>query len=104
MVDVVTDSQTFTITILEHGNVTISELNAPSTGWQGEDFVVTYVATNSGGEDTCYGRVYDEANPSVDLDRWEETIPNNGTRACTHTININTTGVKNLVIQVGYTK
>lgn len=100
MADVQTDSQAFTITIKAHADLLISNFSAPTFGWQGESFTVTYDVTNNGGEDTCYGKIMDGA---TELDRWDDTILGAGVRNCSHTLTINTLGVKNLVLSVGYT-
>jgi len=101
MTDIETDTKTFSITIMEHPNVEILNFNAPTVGWIGEDFSVTYDAKNNGGEDTCFGVIIDETTQQ-ELDRWEETIVAGGTKSCTHTLNISNTGQKNLILKVGY--
>ena len=102
MTDIMTDSESFTIEIRAHGNITIENFSAPAVGWNGEDFIITYDAVNGGGQDTCYGKVIDDATGTV-LGRWDDTITEGSTRPCTHTLNISESGFKNLTVEVGHT-
>ena len=99
MVEVITDSKTITITIIQHANCVIENLVYPEYVESGESFDITYDVTNNGETDTCYGKLYDA---NGDIDTWQETIDTGATVSKTVTLSI--TDTFNGTLEVGYVK
>jgi len=104
MTDIVTDTKEFTVTIIQHANVIIKNLTTPTSVESGEDFTITYDATNNGATDSCYGRVVDvDSNSEIANSYWTESISTGSTKNCSIVIPGKTTQ-HNLKIEVGYQK
>ena len=99
MPDVETDRHEFTITIIAHGNLQISNVSVPATGYTDEQIIINYDVTNNGGQDTCFGKVMDG---DTVMHRWDDTINAGATVNRSHIFNIPQVGQKELVIIVGY--
>lgn len=101
MTEVITDTKTFTISISTHGNVKISNVVAPTSVFGGEAFTVSYTTTNTGGSDTCYGKLINTGT-SLIIDQWNQVIVTNGIKTTTVNFPSGITTALNAKIDVGY--
>jgi len=102
MVDIAQDSYEFTIELLEHPSLEIQNVVAPSTAYAGDIILVEYDVVNSGGQDTCYGRILNDGEIEMAGSRWEEVIDAEGTVHKTYEFPMPSGGNFRGVIQVGY--
>lgn len=76
MVDYITDTHNLIITIIQHGNLQISNVVAPSEVFENEEFVISYDVTNNGGTDTCWGHIMDTGQQvEIPNSKWQQAIP-----------------------------
>ena len=61
MVEYITDTKTFTVAIIESGNVKVSSFTAPTSIKPSTAFTITYVSINTGGSDTLFKLINDKA-------------------------------------------
>jgi len=80
MVDHVTDTYTFTVEVVQHGDLNISNVEFPSPVEPGEEYIVGYDIINNGGSDTCFGFIGDVDNDNMEIagTRWQQSIPSGG--------------------------
>ena len=101
MVEIITDSQTITIGIIQHANCVIENLVYPANVESGETFNITYDVKNNGADDTCYGKLY---NAAGNIDTWQETINAGSTVSKTVTFPSGITDAFSGTLEVGYIK
>jgi len=71
----VTDTETITITIIQHGLAVIENLDYPSQVEVGEEFTITYDCKNTGTvTDTLFGRMKDGDGAIIPDSEWQEEI------------------------------
>jgi len=104
MTDIQQDTYTISIAIIQHSDLAITNVVAPTEVESGEPFDISYDVTNSGAEDSCYGHLWDNGtNNVVAGSRWEQTIANGETVTKTYT-HTGITAPFSGEIQVGYVK
>ena len=101
MVDILTDSKTVTVTIIQHANCVIQNIIAPTAVELGESFDISYDCLNNGATDTCYGQVFNVT--VIPGSRWDQNIPASGSVTKTTTVT-GITGDTTFTIEVGYSK
>lgn len=101
MVDHITDTQTFTISVILHGSCSIMNIVKPTQVEANTPFVITYDCKNLGATDTCYGKVIIDG-AVVPGTRWDASITASATRNCTANIP-GIAATKSISIEVGYT-
>ena len=99
MADIITDTKTLTITVIEHGDIQITNVTAPPAVEMGEPFDITYTIVNNGNTDTCYGIIQ-----AFGDSRWDETIDAGATKTKSYTVATGIDDTLNTTIEVGYTK
>jgi len=105
MTNVSTDTFEFTITVIQHANLQITNPVYPTAVESGEDFDISYQITNTGAEDTCYGEIMNIGLGSVmPGSDWEETIAAGATETKIYTVSGGITENLNAIIEVGYVK
>ncbi len=101
MVENITDTKTFTITISTHGNITVSNLVAPTSIYASTPFTVTYTVTNNGGSDTCYGKMINTTTSTI-IDQWQQVLANGGSKLVTVNFPTGIVAQLNTKLDVGY--
>ena len=102
MTDHITDTYDLVITIIQHGNVQISNVVAPSQVYSGEDFIISYDATNNSDADDCWGHIMDTGGGSeIPNSRWEQNLANGGAYHSEVTVPGRDSDL-NATIEVGY--
>ncbi len=101
MTEVITDTKTFTISISTHGNVKISNLVIPTTIYSGVAFTISYTTTNTGGSDTCYGKLINTGS-NIIIDQWQQVLAINGLKTTTVNFSSGITSPLSAKIDVGY--
>jgi len=96
----ITDSKSFTISIVEHGNVSISNFQAPTLGYVDEEQVISFDLTNNGGLDTIFISLVDDQGQSLHEETF--TMDAGATRDCIVTKTFDAPDVWNLILNVGY--
>lgn len=98
MTDYPTDTYELTITIIQHGDLAVMNVDAPAQVEANTPFVIEYDCINNGETDMCYGRLIEDGS---DVDRWDDTI----NAAATKHVVVNMPGratTLNATIEVGY--
>jgi len=101
MTDHLTDSATVTITVVEHGNVSVTVTDFPTQVFVDEPFDILYDVTNNGGADDAYGQAMLEGTP-IAGSRWDELIAGGATVSKSATVVLTVTGPNDIIIEVGY--
>jgi len=103
MVENPTDTYEFTITVIQHADLSILNPVYPSTVESGVDFTIEYDVVNNGNEDTCYGKILDlgTSNP-ISGSEWQDTISAGATEHKTITVVGGITSDLSAKIEVGY--
>lgn len=102
MVEYITDTQSFTITIKAHGDLVISNITHPLEIFEGETFNIEYDVTNNGGTDICYGKITDDDTTfTIPGSEWDATMINGELSHKSVTIT-GLTATLNATIDVGY--
>jgi len=102
MVDVITDTKTVTVEIIQHADCLIQNIVAPSAVESGEPFDISYDCVNNGAQDTCYGQMK-SLGTLIPGSRWDETLGSGAVVTKTVTIP-GITDSTTYTIEVGYTK
>ena len=100
LMDHMTDEKKITISIIEHGELLVSDIIYPRKVEKHQLFQIAYDCTNTGETDKCYGQILVNDN-LVGETRWDETIEKGFTRPCIATIQ----GIgehTEFIIDVGY--
>ena len=104
MADIITDSYSFEVRIIQHGDVVIENLVSPTEVESGANFNISYDAKNTGSEDTCFGRVMDtDTNSEIVDSYWSEVLGSGTTKNYSVTIP-GKDSMHHLTIEVGYQK
>lgn len=101
MTDHITDTHELTITIIQHADITITNVIAPSSVEIGEDFDIEYDANNNGATDTCWGHIM-KAGTELPGSRWEDTVDANDTKHVVYTVSGGISEDSIFTIEVGY--
>jgi len=102
MSEVITDTYEFTVEIIQHGDLVISNVVAPNQVDPGADFTVEYDVTNNGTNDTCFGYIKDiDSDNEIAGTRWQQGLQSGQTQHFYATITGRATAL-NAQIVVGY--
>jgi len=75
MAEIMTDSHQFTVTVIQHANLEITNTNIPTNVESGTPFNIEYEVTNNGATDNCYGHIFNATTETiVPGSEWTESI------------------------------
>jgi len=104
MVDIIQDTHQFTISIIIHADLSITNVVAPTSVESGTPFDITYDVVNNGSTDTCFGHIIDNSDSSTIVgSRWEDSIDAGETKSVIFT-HPGITEDLTSTIEVGYIK
>jgi len=101
MVEIITDTQSISISVIQHADCKILNLVYPASIEPEEEFDITYDCKNNGVGDTCFGTL---KGGSTIYDHWEETIGSGGTVSKVVNFPDGITENLNATLDVGYVK
>ena len=101
MTDHITDTHTLTISVIQHANLQIQNVQAPTSVEIGDPFNVSYEVINNGATDTCWGHILD-GTTELTGSRWEDTISSGAIKSVTYSFTNGITEDKTITIETGY--
>ena len=99
MTDIETDSVNVTILIKPDGDISITNLDYPSSGRVNTPFDISYDAVNHAEQENCFAEV---VLGTIVLDRQEFSLNAGETYLVNHTLSFPSQGNKVLILRVGY--